>query len=131
MKRVASGMGLGMRGLAALGLTALLSACAPPQATLDEGAAPEHAAIESSEDVTTVSVAAQQPGDSDVLLVRELKIIDDNGQQGVFAKLNRPPADRSTPGLASRPVTPTRSRPHCAPVRSHPHRTSASTTAPT
>ena len=95
MKRVASGMGLGMRGLAVLGLTALLSACAPPQATLDEGAAPEHAAIESSEDVTTVSVAAQQPGDSDVLLVRELKIIDDNGQQGVFAKLNRPPADVS------------------------------------
>ena len=95
MKRVASGMGLGMRGLAVLGLTALLSACAPPQATLDEGAAPEHAAIESSEDVTNVSVAAQQPGDSDVLLVRELKIIDDNGQQGVFAKLNRPPADVS------------------------------------
>jgi type IV pilus secretin PilQ/predicted competence protein len=84
-----------MRGLAVLGLTALLSACAPPQATLDEGAAPQHAAIESSEDVTNVSVAAQQPGDRDVLLVRELKIIDDNGQQGVFAKLNRPPADVS------------------------------------
>lgn len=95
MKRVASGLGVGMRGLAALGAAALLAACAPPQAVLDEGAPPEHAAIESSEDVTNVSVAQAQPGDSDVLLVRELKIIDDNGQQGVFAKLNRPPQDVS------------------------------------
>ncbi len=95
MMRGASGLGLGIRGLAVLGLTALLSACAPPQAALDEGAAPERAAVESSENVTNVSVAATQPGDNDVLLVRELKIIDDNGQQGVFAKLNRPPADVS------------------------------------
>ncbi|MEO8603582.1 MAG: type IV pilus secretin PilQ [bacterium] len=50
--------------------------------------------MESSEEVTNVSVA-EAPGDADVLLIRELKIIDDNGQQGVFAKLNRPPTDVS------------------------------------
>src|SRR5262245_50278190 len=95
MKRVvASGLGVGIRGLAVLGAAALLAACAPPQATLEEEAPPQHAAVESSEDVTNVSVA-EQPGDADVLLVRELKIIDDNGQQGVFAKLNRPPQDVS------------------------------------
>jgi type IV pilus assembly protein PilQ len=82
-----------MRVLAVLGVAALLAACAPPQATLDQEGA-ENAAVESSEEVTNVSVAAQ-PYDADVLLVRELKIIDDNGQQGVFAKLNRPPQDVS------------------------------------
>lgn len=92
MKRVASGMGAGMRGLTVLGLAALLSACAPPPAALDEEAPRERAAIESSEDVTNVSVA-EAPADADVLVIRELKIIDDNGQQGVFAKLNRPPQD--------------------------------------
>ncbi|MBX3025751.1 type IV pilus secretin PilQ [bacterium] len=72
----------------------LLAACAPPQAALDEGGPRERAAIESSENVTNVSVAPA-PADADVLLIRELKIIDDNGQQGVFAKLNRPPQDVS------------------------------------
>ena len=92
MKRVASGLGVDMRGLTVLGLAAVLSACAPPPAALDEEAPRERAAIESSEDVTNVSVAAA-PADADVLVIRELKIIDDNGQQGVFAKLNRPPQD--------------------------------------
>jgi type IV pilus assembly protein PilQ len=94
MKRVASGLGVGLRGFAVLGAAALLAACAPPQPELDEGMPAERAAVESSENVTNVSVA-ESPADADVLLVRELKIIDDNGQQGVFAKLNRPPADVS------------------------------------
>ena len=92
MKRVASGLGVGVRGL--IGLAALLSACAPPSATLDDGSPRESAVVESSEEVTNVDVAPA-PEDADVMLVRELKIIDDNGQQGVFAKLNRPPQDVS------------------------------------
>lgn len=94
MTRVASGLGVGVRGLWAISLAALLSACAPPSATLDDGSPRERAVIESEEEVTNVDVAAA-PEDADVMLVRELKIIDDNGQQGVFAKLNRPPRDVS------------------------------------
>lgn len=94
MKRGASGLGVGLRGCALLGAAVWLAACAPPQPELDEGMPAERAAVESSEDVTNVSVA-QAPGATDVLLIRELKIIDDNGQQGVFAKLNMPPRDVS------------------------------------
>jgi hypothetical protein len=47
--------------------------------------------VESKQEVTSVSVPAT--ADSSVLLIRELKIIDDNGQQGVFAKLSRPPQE--------------------------------------
>ncbi|MFN8642988.1 MAG: type IV pilus secretin PilQ [Candidatus Binatia bacterium] len=84
-----------MRGFTVLGLMALLSARASPPAALDEEAPRERAAVESSENVTNVSVAEAPPADADVLVIRELKIIDDNGQQGVFAKLNRPPQDVS------------------------------------
>lgn len=94
MMRVATGLGVGVQALTAIGLMALLSACAPPSATLDDGTPRQRAVIESEEEVTSVDVAAA-PDDADVLLVRELKIIDDNGQQGVFAKLNRPPQDVS------------------------------------
>ena len=94
MKRLGSGLGAVVRGLTVAGAAVTLAACAPKPAALDEGAAAQHAAVESSEEVTNVSVAAA-PGDADVLLIRELKIIDDNGQQGVFAKLNRPPSDVS------------------------------------
>jgi type IV pilus assembly protein PilQ len=71
---------------------AALAGCKPRAATLDE-AAPHQAQgqVESKQEVTSVSVPAT--ADSSVLLIRELKIIDDNGQQGVFAKLSRPPQE--------------------------------------
>jgi len=94
MKRLGKGLGAVVRGLTVASTAVVLAACAPKPAVLDEGSAPQRGAVESSENVTNVSVAAS-PADADVLLIRELKIIDDNGQQGVFAKLNRPPTDVS------------------------------------
>jgi type II secretory pathway component HofQ len=72
---------------------AALAGCKPRAATLDEAAPPHQAQgqVESKQEVTSVSVPAT--ADSSVLLIRELKIIDDNGQQGVFAKLSRPPQE--------------------------------------
>lgn len=95
MTRAGSGLLGVVRGLTVAGALLALAGCAPKPAELDDGAARERAAIESSEEVNTVSVADVPAADADVLLIRELKIIDDNGQQGVFAKLNRPPSDVS------------------------------------
>jgi type IV pilus assembly protein PilQ len=72
---------------------AALLGCAPKPAALDE-TTPRQREVVSKEEVTNVSVANPAP-DGDVLLIRELKIIDDNGQQGVFAKLSRPPQNLS------------------------------------
>ncbi len=103
---VASGIGAGMRGFARAGaigcVTTVLAACAPPQASLDDGAPRERAVVESSEEVTNVGVAAAD-APADVLLIRELKVIDDNGQTGVFAKLNRAP-DEVTHVMLSNPT---------------------------
>jgi type IV pilus assembly protein PilQ len=90
MKRVASGLGVVVRKLLVAGGAAALIGCAPPSATLDE-TTPREGKVVAKEEVTNVSVAAAP--DSSVLLIRELKIIDDNGQQGVFAKLSRPPQE--------------------------------------
>ncbi len=87
-------LGVDVRAIVA-GLAALLAACAPPQPGLDDEVPREQAVVEDREDVTHVSVAEAPGIDADVLLIRELKIIDDNGQQGVFAKLNRAPQDVS------------------------------------
>ncbi len=96
MMRVASGMGVVLRGLVVAAAAAALAGCKPPAATLDESAPHEASSdaqgqVESKEHVTNVSVAPT--ADNSVLLIRELKIIDDNGQQGVFAKLSRPPEE--------------------------------------
>ena len=92
MKRVVSGLGVVLRGIpVAYAVTAVLG-CAPQPAALDAGKAPRQGQVVSKEEVTNVSVA-QNTADGGVLLIRELKIIDDNGQQGVFAKLSRPPKD--------------------------------------
>jgi len=92
MKRVASGLGVVLRGVPVALAVAALSGCAPPPAALDAGA-PRQNQVVSKEDVTNVSVAEGNSLDNNVLLIRELKIIDDNGQQGVFAKLSRPPKE--------------------------------------
>jgi type IV pilus secretin PilQ/predicted competence protein len=95
MKREGSGLGAVLGVLLAAGAAAVLGGCAPPPAALDDGTPRQSGApaaagqVVGSEDVTNVSVA--NPPDSSVLLIRELKIIDDNGQQGVFAKLSRHP----------------------------------------
>ncbi|MDX2169586.1 MAG: type IV pilus secretin PilQ [Deltaproteobacteria bacterium] len=96
MTRVGSGLlGVGVRGLTIASALLALAGCAPKPADLDDGAPRERAAVESTEEVNTASVADVPAADADVLLIRELKIIDDNGQQGVFAKLNRAPDDVS------------------------------------
>ncbi|MGH7789701.1 MAG: type IV pilus secretin PilQ [Candidatus Binatia bacterium] len=90
MMRVACGLGAVLRDVVVLGLAAGLVGCAPPSKSLDESVRASGGTVESRQDVTNVSTAAPS-NDANVLLVRELKIIDDNGQQGVFAKLSRPP----------------------------------------
>jgi type IV pilus assembly protein PilQ len=92
MKRMASGLGAVLRGLPVAYAAALLG-CAPKPAALDE--APRPGQVVSKEEVTNVSTPDTSAADADVLLIRELKIIDDNGQQGVFAKLSRPPREVS------------------------------------
>ncbi|MGD9764051.1 MAG: type IV pilus secretin PilQ [Candidatus Binatia bacterium] len=91
-----------VRRLAVVCASAALMACSAPPKSLEDDA-PRAAAVESREEVTNVSVAAAAPAAGDVLLIRELKIIDDNGQQGVFAKLNQPPQGLSHMMLAGPP----------------------------
>jgi type IV pilus assembly protein PilQ len=90
-------LGAVLRGLPVACAAAALLGCAPPSATLDETTPREN--VVGEEEVTTVSTAAAP--DASVLLIRELKIIDDNGQQGVFAKLSRKPTDVSHVLLAN------------------------------
>ncbi len=89
MTRASTGFGAVWRGLTVATAVGLLG-CAPKPVALDE-APKSGSGVVSKEDVTKVSTADSAPLDSTVLLIRELKIIDDNGQQGVFAKLSRPP----------------------------------------
>jgi type IV pilus assembly protein PilQ len=97
MTRVGSGLGAVLRGLPVACAAATLMGCAPPPATLDASTPREN--VVGKEEVTNVSTAAAP--DASVLLIRELKIIDDNGQQGVFAKLSRPPTEVSHVLLAN------------------------------
>jgi type IV pilus assembly protein PilQ len=84
--------------------------CAPPPAVLEEPTRAEADAPPvpppgdeepvAVEEETTVSVAGAPPAPSapaagEGLEIREIKVIDDNGQQGVFAKLSRAPQDVS------------------------------------
>lgn len=104
------GSGFGMVGVLRLvlagGLVMLVTGCAPPATTLDDttprqGTGAARGQVVGAEEVTTVSGGSAV--DSSVLLIRELKIIDDNGQQGVFAKLSRPPSDVSHVLLSNPP----------------------------
>ena len=92
MMRVA-GLGAVRLAVPIVWTAAALMGCAPPPAALDETTPRQHEVV-SKEEVTNVSTASPVAG-ADVLLIRELKIIDDNGQQGVFAKLSRPPQNLS------------------------------------
>jgi type IV pilus assembly protein PilQ len=74
------------------GALVALVGCAP-KPELDEPQSSAGAVV-GQEQVSSATSAASA-ADSQVLLIRELKIIDDNGQQGVFAKLSRPPREVS------------------------------------
>src|SRR3990172_4310334 len=101
MMRRASGLGAVLGGLSLWGAMALVG-CAPPPAVLDEATRTEvegpTTAVLSSP--PAAEAAAAVTGDSG-LEIRELKVIDDNGQQGVFAKLSRAPREVSHFTLAN------------------------------
>lgn len=83
--------------VAALAGAFVLAGCAPKadlpgEAAADTGTqatAPE--VVGEPETVTEVSTAQPVPQDGGPLEVREIKVISDNGQEGVFTKLTRPP----------------------------------------
>jgi type IV pilus assembly protein PilQ len=91
-------------GVSLWGFVALLG-CAPPPSPLDEGVAEREPA---RTEVTSAPSAAAANGTladvaerDSILEVRELKVIEDNGQQGVFAKLSRAPHEVSYYTLAN------------------------------
>jgi type IV pilus assembly protein PilQ len=95
MKRRASGMGAGsmtsVRALVVVGVAVLAGACSPKPALLEEES--------TRTDVSGPAIPASGLGgaviDAAPLEVREVRIIEDNGQQGVFAKLTGSPRDVS------------------------------------
>jgi type IV pilus secretin PilQ/predicted competence protein len=100
-------LGVVLGGLSLCGAFALLLGCAPPPAPLDEAAVAEEAVVNetSTGGGAAVPADANGAGGADgaeaALEVRELKVIDDNGQQGVFAKLSRAPREVSYFTLAN------------------------------
>ncbi len=92
MMRRVSGMGVALRGLLVVGMVMAAGACAPKPPLLEE----ESTRTNVSGPVIPVSdmggIAAPQ---AEPFEVREVRIIEDNGQQGVFAKLSGPPRDVS------------------------------------
>ena len=85
--------GLFLSGVVAL----LLSGCAPRPEALDGSGAAEGATTTEVSSPPVPAAAAGAAGGAEVgggtLEIRELKIIEDNGQQGVFAKLSGKPRE--------------------------------------
>ena len=75
MTRAGSGLLGVVRGLTVAGALLALAGCAPKPAELDDGAARERAAIESSEEVNTVSVADVPAADA-VLALQGKSLLD-------------------------------------------------------
>lgn len=95
MMQGASGLRAGWRGLAVV-CVLLLTGCARPPVVLEEGETRTEVETASRAfvppPVETGEAAPEEPGaDADTLQIREIKVISDNGQQGIFAKLSRPP----------------------------------------
>lgn len=89
MMRCATGLGAVLRVGSICGALAF-GGCAPPTASLDGPMrpGPQPPAASAPQPVReTVAPAAAAEG----LHIREIKIVEDNGQHGVFAKLSRPP----------------------------------------
>ncbi len=100
MMRRVSGSGAVLRGLAVWWGVVLLAACAPPPVVLDETTRTEVAVAPIAVQQAAEPVAGAGPAQKELaetageaLLIREIKVIDDNGQQGVFAKLSRAPQE--------------------------------------
>ena len=90
MMRWASGLGAVISGLSLCGAVVLVG-CAPPPAALEEGTRTEvnsPAVPNQHADQSPAEAAAAAAQAANSFEIRELKIIDDNGQQGVFAKLS-------------------------------------------
>ncbi len=90
MMRWASGLGAVISGLSLWGAVVLVG-CAPPPAALEEGTRTEvnsPAVPNQHADQSPAEAAAAAAQAANSFEIRELKIIDDNGQQGVFAKLS-------------------------------------------
>ena len=85
--------GSGVRRWSVLSLAVILQACARPVVVSREPVPPAAAAPSGSEP-TELSEAALPPtmAPAGALDIREIKVIEDNGQQGVFVKLTHPPA---------------------------------------
>jgi type IV pilus secretin PilQ/predicted competence protein len=94
MMRCATGLGAVLRVGSICGALAL-GGCAPPTASLDgpmrPGPQPATSAAAPEPGRETVSTTTAAGG----LQIREIKVIEDNGQQGVFTKLSRPPRNVS------------------------------------
>jgi type IV pilus secretin PilQ/predicted competence protein len=87
MMRWANGLLVAVLGGLCLSSAAMLAGCAPPAPVVLDQAT--HTEVQTAPVPPGVAAAkAVQP-----LELRELKIIDDNGQEGLFAKLSRPPRD--------------------------------------
>ncbi len=87
--RQACGLGVVFKGIAVLGCAVVLWGCAPKPPMLEEES--------SRTDVSGPAIAAPLGVDASagMLEIREVRIIEDNGQQGVFAKLTGSPRDMS------------------------------------
>jgi type IV pilus secretin PilQ/predicted competence protein len=91
MMRWASGLGAVIIGLSLSGAMVLVG-CATPPAALEEGTRTEVSspAVPNQRADQSPAEAAAAARAANAFEIRELKIIDDNGQQGVFAKLSHP-----------------------------------------
>jgi len=101
MTRRASGLGVVRSVVAAACATMLLTSCAPKPPTLEEESTrtsvrgPSLESAAGAEAVAEAEPVLAAPGAEGTLEIREVRIVEDNGQQGVFAKLSHPPRDMS------------------------------------
>ncbi len=92
MMRRVSGLGVAIKALT-VGAVFMLSACAPKPPLLEEESTRTQVSAPVAAPPVLGGVEATAPVGE--LEVREVRIIEDNGQQGVFAKLTGPPRDVS------------------------------------
>jgi type IV pilus secretin PilQ/predicted competence protein len=97
MMRQVNGLGWVLGGLFLSGLLVLVG-CTPPPAVMEKTTRTDVGTAPIPPELVEAGLAASRPP---VLEVRELKIIEDNGQQGVFAKLSRAPREVSHYTLSS------------------------------
>ncbi len=92
MMRRVSGMGVALRGLLVVGMAVAAGACAPKPPLLEEESTRTNVSGPAIPAPALGGIAAPE---AEPFEIREVRIIEDNGQQGVFAKLSGPPRDVS------------------------------------